>query len=73
MDGHHPLRYIDVDDPGLTEYPVLATALSGGEGLPLVLVGDEVKSPPAISVYWIEDQLAELSRANAVGDGGRGN
>jgi hypothetical protein len=73
MDGRHPLRYVDVDDPGLAEYPALATALSGGESLPLVLVGDEVKSPPAISVYWMEDQLAKLDHAAAVCDGGRGN
>lgn len=73
MDGQHPLRYVDIDDPSLAEYPALVTALSDGERLPLVLVGDEVKSPPAISVYWIEDQLAELDQLAAVGDGGGDN
>jgi hypothetical protein len=70
MGGFSPLKYVDVDDPGLAEHPALETALAGGRGLPLVLVGDAVKSPPAISVYWIEDQLAELSRAAAGGNGG---
>jgi hypothetical protein len=70
MSGFSPLRYVDVDDPDLADYPALETALAGGRGLPLVLVGDAVKSPPAISVYWIEDQLAELSKAAAGGNGG---
>ncbi len=69
MDGMRPLRYIDVDDPARSEYPALETALAGGRGLPLVLVGNAVKSPPAISVYWIEDQLAELSDAIGGGNG----
>ena len=72
MGGFSPLKYVDVDDPDLEEFPALETALAGGRGLPLVLVGDAVKSPPAISVYWIEDQLAELSEA-AAGDNGGGN
>ena len=70
MGGPGPRKYIDVDGPDLAEYPALETALAGGRGLPLVLVGDAVKSPPAISVYWIEDQLAELDKAAAGGNGG---
>ncbi|HLA80097.1 MAG TPA: hypothetical protein VJP78_00490 [Thermoleophilia bacterium] len=73
MDGYRPLRYIDVDDPDLAEFPVLGTALASGRGLPLVLVGDEIKSPPAISVYWIEEQLTRLSRVGADGNGGGDN
>lgn len=73
MDGHRPLRYIDVDDPDLSEYPALVTALDGGKGLPLVLVGDEVKSPPAITVYWLEEQLAALSQVTAGSSGGGEN
>jgi hypothetical protein len=73
MDGRRPLRYIDVDDSGLSEYPSLVTALDGGKGLPLVLVGDEVKSPPAITVYWLEDQLASLAQVTAGGNGGGEN
>lgn len=58
--GEGPLRYVDVDDAALEEYPALAKAVAEGRRIPLVLVGDEVKSPPGISVYWIEDQLASL-------------
>lgn len=60
MGNEGPLRYVDVDDPELDDFPVLAGALAEGREAPLVLVGDEIKAPPAISVYWIEDQLAGL-------------
>lgn len=60
MDGVPPLHYVDVDDLELDEYPQLAEAVARGERIPLVLVGDEVKSPAAISVYWVEEQLAAL-------------
>ena len=63
MGNDGPLRYVDVDDPGLDDYPVLTDALAEGREAPLVLVGDEIKSPAAISMYWIEDQLAELGVA----------
>ena len=62
MDGAMPLRYVDVDD-GLDEYPDLVDALAHGERIPLVLVGDEVKTPASISVYWVEEQLAALGVA----------
>jgi len=54
------LRYVDVDDHQLDEYPLLAQAVARGDRLPLVLVGDEIKTPAAISVYWVEEQLASL-------------
>jgi hypothetical protein len=61
MGGEWPLDYVDVDDDaGLDEYPSLAEAVRNGGRIPLVLVGDEVKSPSGISVYWIEDQLQSL-------------
>jgi hypothetical protein len=60
--GVKPLVYVDVDDATLAEYPVLAAAVADGRNLPLVLVGDEIKTPPTISVYWIEDELAQLDR-----------
>lgn len=68
--GHRPLRYVDIDDPELAEFPALAAAVSEGRRLPLVLVGDEVQSPPAISVYWIEEQLAKLDQVAAGVEGG---
>jgi hypothetical protein len=63
MEGKNPLRYVDVDDAELAEYPTLAEAVRGGERVPLVLVGDEVKTPSSISIYWIEDQLRSLGVA----------
>jgi hypothetical protein len=60
MSGEQPLRYVDVDDADLGEYPALAAAVRGGGRIPLVLVGDEVKSPSGIGIYWIEDQLRSL-------------
>jgi hypothetical protein len=60
MGGERPLHYVDVDDADLAEYPPLAAAVRGGARVPLVLVGDEVKSPSGISIYWIEDQLRSL-------------
>jgi hypothetical protein len=59
MGGQRPLRYIDVDDADLTEYPALAEAARNGK-VPVVLVGDEVKVPSSIGIYWIEEQLREL-------------
>jgi hypothetical protein len=59
MNGASPLRYVDVDDAELAEYPVLAEATRSGR-VPVVLVGDEVKVPSSIGIYWIEEQLREL-------------
>jgi hypothetical protein len=60
MGGERPLDYVDVDDAALQEYPPLAEAVRGGGRIPLVLAGDEVKSPFGISIYWIEDELRSL-------------
>ena len=60
MEGVVPLQYVDVDDVALDEFPQLAEAVSRGDRIPMVLVGDEVKTPAAISIYWIEEQLASL-------------
>ena len=45
--------------PNWTEYPSLAEAAREAGASP-VLVGDEVKSPSGISIYWIEEQLRLL-------------
>lgn len=71
MDGIEPLVYVDVDDSQLADYPALHDAVAAGERIPLVLVGDEVVSPTAISSYWIEDQLDRLEAAHAAAEGGR--
>ncbi|MFH0915922.1 MAG: hypothetical protein V1912_05685 [bacterium] len=70
MKGERPLRYVDADDPELEDFPALAGAIAEGRRTPLVLVGDEVKAPAAISVYWAEDQLAALGVAPFADDGG---
>lgn len=64
MDGLEPIRYVDVDDADLlNEYPALTEAIAKGDRIPMVLVGDEIKTPSAISSYWIEEQLASLGVA----------
>jgi hypothetical protein len=60
MGRERPLRYVDVDDAELQEFPALAEAVRGGERIPVALVGDEVKSPSSISIYWVEEQLRSL-------------
>ncbi len=40
MGGEHPLRYVDVDDAELDEYPELAGLARGGGRVPLVQVGE---------------------------------
>ena len=63
MDGVEPLQYVDIDDHELGEYPQLAEAVTRGDRVPMVLVGDEIKTPASISVYWVEEQLAALGVA----------
>ena len=58
--GYPPLRYVDIDDSEMQDYPSLAAAAAEGRRPPWVLVGDEVKYPGAISIYWVREQLAEL-------------
>jgi len=60
MGEERPLRYLDVDDTELEDYPLLAQAARAGGRIPLVLVGGEVKSPSGISIYWVEEQLRSL-------------
>jgi hypothetical protein len=52
--------YVDADAPEMTEYPGLAEAAARGRALPLVLVGDEVKSPSVLSFAWIVSELKGL-------------
>ncbi len=61
MGGERPLRYVDVDDTDdLAGYPKLEQAVRDGGRVPLVLVGDEVKHPSGISIYWAEEELRSL-------------
>jgi hypothetical protein len=41
----------------MSDHPELAKAVAQGRSLPLVLVGDEVKSPPVLSFAWIVTEL----------------
>ncbi len=52
--------YVDVDDPGLADYPVLYEAVKAGKRVPLVLVGDELKAPWSLSFSWIVNELKGL-------------
>jgi hypothetical protein len=54
------VQYVDVDSPEVAEYPALVEAIGSGRPLPLVLVGDEVKSPPSLSFAWIVNELKGL-------------
>jgi hypothetical protein len=72
MGNDGPLVYVDVDDPELDDFPVLAGALAEGREAPLIWVGDEIKTPSSISMYWIEDQLADLGVAPFADDEGDG-
>ncbi len=54
------MGYIDIDSPALNEYPALAEAVELGRGVPLVLVGDTVKSPAALSFAWIVNEFKVL-------------
>ena len=60
MGGQQPLRYVDVDDAELAEYPSLAESVRGGGRIPQVQVGDELKTPSGISIYWAEEELRAL-------------
>lgn len=51
------VSYVDVDSPEMSEYPALATAVAQGRSLPLILVGDEVKTPLVLSYSWIVNEL----------------
>ena len=51
------MDYLDVDSAAVQEYPALASAIEEGRLLPLVLVGEAVKSPPAISFAWIVNEF----------------
>ena len=73
MGGEKPLRYVDVDDTELVGVPGSWPRRSAAAGvMPLVLVGDEVKSPSGISIYWVEDQLRSLGREVLRGRGHQG-
>jgi hypothetical protein len=50
---------VDADDPVLAGYPVLAKAVEE-QPLPLLLVGDEVKSAEGMTIWSIEEQLGSL-------------
>jgi hypothetical protein len=60
MGGDLPLRYVDVDDAELAEYPAMAAVVREGGRVPFVRVGDEIKFPPGISIYWAEEELRSL-------------
>ena len=46
--------------PSWTSIPQLAEAVARRRAHPLVQVGDEVKYPSGISIYWAEEELRSL-------------
>ena len=54
------VAYLDVDDAALSDYPVLEEAVKSNRRLPLVLVGDEIKTPWSLSFSWIVNELKGL-------------
>jgi len=51
---------LDVDSPAVQEYPALVSAIEEGRSLPLVLVGEAVKTPAAISFAWIANEFKAM-------------
>jgi hypothetical protein len=49
-----------VQSPEIAEYPALAESLAANATLPLVLVGETVKSPPYLSFSWIVNEFKAL-------------
>jgi hypothetical protein len=54
------LRYIDVDSAEVQQFPEVVKAIGERRPVPLVVVGDRVKSPPVISFAWVVNELREL-------------
>jgi hypothetical protein len=51
---------LDIDSPAVQEYPALVSAIEEGRSLPLVLVGEAVKTPAAISFAWIANEFKAM-------------
>jgi len=49
-----------VQSPEIAEYPALAEAVAAQAPLPLVLVGDTVKTPAYLSFSWIVNEFKVL-------------
>lgn len=49
-----------MDSPEVNDYPAVATAIAERKPVPIVLVGDRVKTPPVISFAWVVNELREL-------------
>lgn len=65
---------MDVDDAEqLAEYPLLAQAVREGGRIPLVQVGEELKTPSGISIYWAEEELRSLGAPAFVASAAHGS
>jgi hypothetical protein len=54
------VTYIDAMSPKLEEYPVLRQAIEDGKPVPLVLAGEELKTPAVLSFAWVVNELRRL-------------
>lgn len=57
---HIAVRYVDIDSNELQQYPLLAEAVGERRQIPLVLVGQEVKSPGVLSFPWVVNQFRSM-------------
>lgn len=51
---------MDVQSPEIAEYPPLAQAIAAQAPLPLVLVGETVKTPAYLSFSWIVNEFKTM-------------
>jgi hypothetical protein len=54
------VEYVDVDSDDIDRYPSVVDALKEGASVPLVLVGDTVKTPAVLSFSWIVNEFRGL-------------
>jgi hypothetical protein len=49
-----------VQSPEIAEYPALAAAVAAQAPLPIVLVGEDVKTPSYVSFSWVVNEFKSL-------------
>jgi hypothetical protein len=54
------VRYLDIDSPEVEQLPEVRQAIQERRPMPLVLVGDRVKTPAVISFAWVVNEFREL-------------
>jgi hypothetical protein len=57
---HLGIRYIDVDGPEVNEFPQVIKAVAERRPIPMVVVGETLKTPAVVSFAWVVNELREL-------------